>query len=91
MIYETKGLSLEEVDEMYEKVDNAWQSDGFVPSFHPNHEALSRPSGVTEKVRDSTVGGQSSEETPGAGSSGVSGWDMIRGDKGEGSELRCDE
>jgi len=32
MIYETKGLSLEEVDEMYEKVDKAWQSNGFVPT-----------------------------------------------------------
>ena len=32
MVYETKGLSLEEVDELYEKVDNAWKSDGFVPT-----------------------------------------------------------
>ncbi|KAH7319378.1 general substrate transporter [Rhexocercosporidium sp. MPI-PUGE-AT-0058] len=31
MIYETKGLSLEEVDEMYEKVDRAWKSEGYVP------------------------------------------------------------
>jgi SP family sugar:H+ symporter-like MFS transporter len=31
MIYETKGLLLEEVDEMYEKVDKAWKSEGFVP------------------------------------------------------------
>jgi SP family sugar:H+ symporter-like MFS transporter len=32
MIHETKGLSLEEVDELYEYVDNAWKSEGFVPS-----------------------------------------------------------
>ncbi len=32
MIYETKGLSLEEVDELYEKVNKAWKSDNFVPS-----------------------------------------------------------
>jgi SP family sugar:H+ symporter-like MFS transporter len=32
MIYETKGLSLEEVDEMYERVDKAWQSNTFVPT-----------------------------------------------------------
>jgi SP family sugar:H+ symporter-like MFS transporter len=32
MIYETKGLSLEEVDEMYEKVDHAWKSNSYVPS-----------------------------------------------------------
>jgi len=32
MIYETKGLSLEQVDELYGKVDKAWQSKGFVPT-----------------------------------------------------------
>jgi len=32
MIYETKGLSLEQVDELYAKVDHAWQSKGFVPT-----------------------------------------------------------
>ncbi|KAF2187061.1 general substrate transporter [Zopfia rhizophila CBS 207.26] len=32
MIYETKGLSLEEVDELYAKVKHAWQSPGFVPT-----------------------------------------------------------
>lgn len=32
MIYETKGLSLEEVDELYGKVGKAWQSKGFVPT-----------------------------------------------------------
>lgn len=33
-IYETKGLSLEQVDELYAKVDKAWQSKGFVPTVH---------------------------------------------------------
>ncbi|KAF2133068.1 general substrate transporter [Dothidotthia symphoricarpi CBS 119687] len=32
MIYETKGLSLEQVDEMYGKVSQAWKSKGFVPT-----------------------------------------------------------
>jgi SP family sugar:H+ symporter-like MFS transporter len=32
MIYETKGLSLEQVDELYGKVSKAWQSPGWVPS-----------------------------------------------------------
>lgn len=32
MIYETKGLSLEQVDELYGKVNKAWQSKGFVPT-----------------------------------------------------------
>ncbi|KAI9882815.1 MAG: hypothetical protein M1823_005441 [Watsoniomyces obsoletus] len=31
-IYETKGLSLEQVDELYSKVHKAWQSPGFVPT-----------------------------------------------------------
>ncbi|KAL5114726.1 Plasma membrane low glucose sensor [Pleosporales sp. CAS-2024a] len=32
MIYETKGLSLEQVDELYGKVSQAWKSQGFVPT-----------------------------------------------------------
>ena len=32
MIYETKGLALEQVDELYAKVGKAWQSPGFVPT-----------------------------------------------------------
>lgn len=32
MIYETKGLSLEQVDELYGKVSQAWKSPGFVPT-----------------------------------------------------------
>ena len=32
MIYETKGLSLEQVDELYAKVGKAWESHKFVPT-----------------------------------------------------------
>lgn len=32
MIFETKGLALEQVDELYAKVPHAWQSAGFQPS-----------------------------------------------------------
>jgi len=32
LIYETKGLSLEEVDEMYSKVDSAWKSGSYIPT-----------------------------------------------------------
>ena len=32
MIYETKGLSLEQVDELYAKVPHAWNSRSFVPT-----------------------------------------------------------
>jgi SP family sugar:H+ symporter-like MFS transporter len=31
MIYETKGLSLEQVDELYGVVTKAWKSKSFVP------------------------------------------------------------
>ena len=32
LIYETKGLSLEQVDELYLKTSRAWRSKGFVPT-----------------------------------------------------------
>lgn len=40
-IYETKGLALEQVDELYAKVNKAWKSPGFVPtvSFQDVQEA----------------------------------------------------
>lgn len=34
MIYETKGLSLEQVDELYFKVHQAWKSPGFEPTVN---------------------------------------------------------
>jgi SP family sugar:H+ symporter-like MFS transporter len=42
MIYETKGLSLEQVDELYAKVGKAWHSKGFVPtvSFQEVQDAV---------------------------------------------------
>lgn len=33
-IYETKGLSLEQVDELYAKIPHAWKSAGFVPTVN---------------------------------------------------------
>ncbi|CUS12958.1 unnamed protein product [Tuber aestivum] len=39
-IYETKGLSLEDVDQLYMTVDKAWRSQGFVPSISYNHEKM---------------------------------------------------
>ena len=33
-VYETKGLSLEQVDELYAKVSDARKSPGFVPTVH---------------------------------------------------------
>jgi MFS transporter, SP family, sugar:H+ symporter len=66
MIYETKGLSLEEVDEMYEKVNKAWKSNGFVPSreFGQEHENNAAASGSGEKLKEETpVVDHSSEHT----------------------------
>lgn len=33
-VYKTKGLSLEQVDELYAKVSDARKSPGFVPTVH---------------------------------------------------------
>lgn len=33
-IFETKGLSLEQVDELFAKVNHAWESRGFVPTVN---------------------------------------------------------
>ena len=61
MIYETKGLSLEQVDELYAKVQYAWQSHGFVPttSFQEvketgvdaRHMSLSEAEGVAQRKK----------------------------------------
>ncbi|KAK6462855.1 glucose transporter/sensor [Scheffersomyces coipomensis] len=40
MVYETKGLSLEDVDEMYEKCKHAWNSPSFIPTQHAFQSAL---------------------------------------------------
>lgn len=47
-IYETKGLALEQVDELYAKVDKAWQSKNFVPTV--------RFTDVQEVNREGSVG-----------------------------------
>ncbi|KAJ5732285.1 hypothetical protein N7493_003766 [Penicillium malachiteum] len=50
-IYETKGLSLEQVDELYSKVPYAWQSKGFVPSVHytdVRDVAMSKPGDLAQ-------------------------------------------
>lgn len=33
MVYETSKISLEQIDEMYERVDHAWHSKNFQPSW----------------------------------------------------------
>jgi sugar porter (SP) family MFS transporter len=52
LVYETKGLSLEQVDELYGKVGKAWRSSGFVPaaSFHDARDA--GPDGRVQSLSD---------------------------------------
>ena len=39
-IYETKGLSLEDVDQLYMTVSKAWHSQGFVPSLSYSQDKM---------------------------------------------------
>jgi SP family sugar:H+ symporter-like MFS transporter len=50
MIYETKGLSLEQVDELYGVVGKAWKSKSFVPqvSFQDVDQKTQRGMSLTE-------------------------------------------
>lgn len=51
LIYETKGLSLEQVDELYEVVPQAWKCRGFVPSAHAFKDEVDiAPVGTTDKM-----------------------------------------
>ncbi|KAF1823194.1 MFS transporter [Dissoconium aciculare CBS 342.82] len=52
MIYETKGLSLEEVDELYERVQKAWKSQGFVPQVRFQELDTTRRKSLTEFVEE---------------------------------------
>ena len=53
MIYETKGLSLEQVDEMYGKVDKAWKSPGFQPTI--SFQDVKEVGGTGEHARKSSL------------------------------------
>jgi len=59
-IYETKGLSLEQVDELYGIVGKAWQSKAFRPAVRfvdVNKEGIDRPRGesLADYVRRTSV------------------------------------
>jgi len=67
-IYETKGLSLEQVDELYAKVNKAWQSKGFVPtvSFQDVQDHVggdARKMSLIEAERRTSVGGGFAEKS----------------------------
>lgn len=50
-VYETKGLTLEEIDELFDTVPNARRSKGFIPS--PNYARVAAPLGQTISVDSS--------------------------------------
>lgn len=73
MVYETSKISLEQIDEMYERVDHAWNSKSFEPSWSfqqmldegwspsaqppPDHELQTTPS---QSSADTTLGDSNS-------------------------------
>jgi MFS transporter, SP family, sugar:H+ symporter len=59
LIYETKGLSLEEVDEMYAKVDSAWKSKAYVPAI----KEIREENGSSDLLREDLEKDQSSHES----------------------------
>lgn len=64
LIYETKGLTLEQVDELYEIVDKAWQSRAFRPQVNfreaqqdgDRHMSIRQMSDAQERRRSSAGG-----------------------------------
>ncbi|RDA91526.1 hypothetical protein CP533_4365 [Ophiocordyceps camponoti-saundersi (nom. inval.)] len=74
MVYETSKMSLEQIDEMYERVGHAWNSTGFEPSWSfqqlvdqgwspsglSSHELQSAP---THSSAETAVGGQASDSS----------------------------
>jgi MFS transporter, SP family, sugar:H+ symporter len=71
-IYETKGLTLEQVDELYANVDTARKSSGYVPKINFQEEVRKASvsdaayvrnyrMSVSEKVRRASVASQVSQ------------------------------
>ncbi|KAG7663848.1 uncharacterized protein J8A68_002596 [[Candida] subhashii] len=54
-VYETRGLTLEQVDELYMKVDQARKSPSFVPSEHAFREELAIGKPEVEEVESKSV------------------------------------
>ncbi|ODV79531.1 uncharacterized protein CANTADRAFT_50032, partial [Suhomyces tanzawaensis NRRL Y-17324] len=49
-VYETKGLSLEEVDELYASGIQPWKSSGWVP---PSHDSMAHTTGFASEAKPS--------------------------------------
>lgn len=56
LVYETKGLSLEQVDELYAKCDKAWKSKHFVPSVSFQEVRDMGPQGRSQSLADIEAG-----------------------------------
>ncbi|KAG6126929.1 glucose transporter [Claviceps purpurea] len=71
MVYETSKISLEQIDEMYERVNNAWSSKNFQPSwsFQQILDQGWSPSGVSENQLQTTASQTSADTTLGDSSS----------------------
>lgn len=71
MVYETSKISLEQIDEMYERVSHAWNSKDFQPSwsFQQMVDQGWSPSGIPEHELQSTPSQTSADTTLGDSSS----------------------
>ncbi|GAB0138851.1 glucose transporter [Epichloe bromicola] len=71
MVYETSKISLEQIDEMYERVNHAWNSQDFQPSwsFQQILDQGWSPSGIPENELQTTVSQTSADTTLGDSSS----------------------
>lgn len=71
MVYETSKISLEQIDEMYERVSHAWNSKGFQPSwsFQQILDQGWSPSGLPENELQTTTSQTSADTTLGDSSS----------------------
>jgi SP family sugar:H+ symporter-like MFS transporter len=67
MVYETSKISLEQIDEMYERVNHAWNSKGFEPSwsFQQILDEGWSPSGQPEHELQATTSQSSADTTLG--------------------------
>jgi hypothetical protein len=74
LVYETSKISLEQIDEMYERVDHAWNSPNFEPSwsFQQILDQGWSPSGIPEHELQTTASQNSADTTLGdSGSSTI--------------------
>jgi sugar porter (SP) family MFS transporter len=76
MVYETSKISLEQIDELYERVDHAWQSGSFQPSWSfqdiQEETATGGASGISLADREAARRRSGTTASEGAGSDRIS-------------------